>query len=368
METGMGFLFGTAGGLVFGLIAVGLFFFGRRLSKKDDAKVPSGASASASLPAGASVPGGGTEIRPVIRKVSSTARSSHTIVIDRLGEREQSLADHVREVRDVLLRLAAVVNSANTASDQAELAFSSAREALHDAAAGNLEEAQEILMREVDRLLKGNAALKSELDRARKGIAEQRRQIEELRERTRIDFLTNIPNRIAFDDRMREFTVALDRTGQAFSLLMLDIDHFKKINDGLGHLGGDRILNGVAKRITDFIRADDFAARYGGEEFSVVFPETGLDEAMQVAERLRQGVANANFRLDDASVKVTISGGLAEAAKGMSIEAVISAADKALYLSKRNGRNRITAASGEGKPPAGSGKREDGTAHGQAGS
>ena len=339
MGVGLGFLFGAAGGLVVGLIAAGLFFLRLRAARRNAAKVPRNDSA----------PAGGTEYFPAIPKASAPTQSGRTMVVEKIGEQEQDLACAVREVRDVLLRIAAIVSGANAASDQADLAFSSARKALADVSAGgNLKDAQEILVREVDRFIKDNAVLKGELDKAHKGIAEQRRQIEELRERTRIDFLTNIPNRVAFDERMREFAAALERTGQPFSLLMLDIDHFKKINDSLGHLGGDRILSGVAKRITDFTRANDFAARYGGEEFAVAFPETGLAEAMQVAERLRQGIANTNFRLDDANVKATVSGGLAEAAAGMAIESIIAAADMALYQSKRDGRNRLTAASGEG--------------------
>jgi diguanylate cyclase len=339
MGAGPGFLFGAAGGLIFGLIAAGLFFLKSRPAKRNAAKLLRDGSA----------PAGGTESFPAVPKASSPTRSGRTMVVEKIGEQEQGLARAVREVRDVLLRIAAVVGGANAASDQADLAFSSARKALVGVSAGgNLKDAQEILVQEVNRLLKGNAVLKGELDKAHKGIAEQRRQIEDLRERTRIDFLTNVPNRVAFDERMHEFAAALDRTGRPFSLLMLDIDHFKKINDSLGHLGGDRILNGVAKRITDFTRANDFAARYGGEEFAVVFPGTGLAEAMQVAERLRQGIASTNFRLDDVNVKATVSGGLAEAAAGMSIESIIAAADMALYQSKRDGRNRLTAAPGEG--------------------
>ena len=162
-----------------------------------------------------------------------------------------------------------------------------------------------------------------------------------------MDVLTGINNRAAFDERLKEFVAAQERTGRTFTLFMIDIDFFKRVNDTLGHANGDRVLRGVAKKITASIRVNDFAARYGGEEFVIVFPETGVLAALEVAERMRRDISKANFRLDSQSVKITISGGLAESAKGMTSEEVITAADQALYKSKNSGRNRLTLAGSE---------------------
>lgn len=268
-----------------------------------------------------------------------------TGIVDSRGneERETRIDAQVREVKELLLRLTDIVSSTSDASGHAAEAFASAKGAI-DAAdltdSDDLAAAQRLLIDEINRVLESNASLHNELTKARLGIAEQRRQIEELRTLARIDNLTRTPNRAAFDERLAECLALLKRADHAFSLLILDIDHFKKVNDTYGHVNGDRILRGVAAKINDSVRAEDFVARYGGEEFAVIFPETRAKDAFLVAERIRQSVANAVFRLDGSGVKMTISGGLAEGKKTMDATGVISAADAALYRAKNGGRNR----------------------------
>ncbi len=254
-----------------------------------------------------------------------------------------------RQQEDLLLKLASAVSSTQNASGEANTAFRSARDAMDKidlTLSADLAEARAILVREIDRVVRSNAALHAELNAANQGIAEQRRQIEELRVQARIDALTGIPNRASFNERLDEFIGHLERTSLVFTLMLLDIDHFKRINDTHGHVNGDRILRGVAEKISAAVRANDFAARYGGEEFAVIFPGTTQHEAMAVAERMRQEIAKTNFRLDGENIKMTLSGGMAECEKGMSADRIVSVADGALYQAKKGGRNQILGADG----------------------
>ncbi len=348
MEMGIGFLIGVfAGALVVMVVAIIVCASRRVLGKKGPAAYP----APAPAPAPAAPSGNTTAVRadtklrtkPATHPVPRRGNTTHTMIVEEVVNRDKVLNKNIEEVRALMLQLASVIKSTETASGEAAQAFSSARETIDGIADDSdlLTDARRLLVDEIDRVLQSNAKLHQELDKANQGIAEQRRQIEELRVQARIDALTRIPNRAAFDERLREYISLLERTNLVFTLLLLDIDHFKRINDVFGHVNGDRILRGVAARITDSVRNNDFAARYGGEEFAVIFPGTAVDDATQVAERVRLDISKTNFRMDDENIKMTISGGVAECRKGMGPEQIIAAADAALYEAKRGGRNRL---------------------------
>ncbi|NLI80052.1 MAG: diguanylate cyclase [Candidatus Riflebacteria bacterium] len=144
------------------------------------------------------------------------------------------------------------------------------------------------------------------------------------------------------------------RYGSAVSLLMIDIDHFKRFNDTWGHQTGDRVLRGVARTVVKSIREVDLACRYGGEELAVILPETNLRQAGIVGEKIRRAVERESYV---AEAQVTVSIGAAEAAvtaagaAGVSGEELIRAADQCLYKAKESGRNRVVAGQEEGGPP-----------------
>jgi diguanylate cyclase (GGDEF)-like protein len=146
------------------------------------------------------------------------------------------------------------------------------------------------------------------------------------------DALTGQWNRRALDDFLKH--------QKTFSILMLDIDFFKKINDEFGHLVGDDVLQAFAQRLREFLRSGDFCARYGGEEFVVVLPETTLPTALEVAERIRKGVGELPL-LDKPKVQVTVSIGVATMAQGQSINELFAAADAAVYRAKNSGRDQV---------------------------
>jgi two-component system cell cycle response regulator len=132
--------------------------------------------------------------------------------------------------------------------------------------------------------------------------------------------------------------------GDQVSMLLIDIDHFKKINDGFGHDVGDEVLREFAVRLASNVRAIDLPCRYGGEEFVVVMPDTRLEDAHHIAERIRTQVAGSPFRVADGRelLSVTISIGVASG-QGETPESLLRRADAALYEAKTAGRNRVIA-------------------------
>jgi diguanylate cyclase (GGDEF)-like protein len=167
------------------------------------------------------------------------------------------------------------------------------------------------------------------------------------------DALTGHWNRRALDDMLKQ-QIESSRTSQrAFSILMLDIDFFKNINDEFGHMVGDDVLRAFAQRLREFLRAGDFCVRYGGEEFVIVLPETPLATALEVAERIRQGVAQRPL-LTAPKVQVTVSIGAATMAHPQGISELFAAADAAVYLAKHAGRNQVRSSASSSAPSSAS--------------
>lgn len=159
------------------------------------------------------------------------------------------------------------------------------------------------------------------------------------------DGLTGLYNARFFYDRVETEITRSRRYGHALSLLMLDIDHFKKFNDTYGHLGGDEALKHLARILREESRATDIVARYGGEEFGVVLPETDGENAQKLAERIRHAVESQPFDLDllKREASLTISIGVATMPEDLArAEDLVRLADKALYRAKQGGRNRVS--------------------------
>lgn len=170
-------------------------------------------------------------------------------------------------------------------------------------------------------------------------MEELRREIEALRTETTLDVLTGLLNRRGLDARLNAMA------GAPYTLLMLDIDHFKGINDRFGHPAGDSVIRSVGAVIRHCVRDDDVVARMGGEEFAVILPATGEDAAEIVAARIRANVAARRFvkrQTGEPIGVVTVSVGGASSGSGEGGESVLERADQALYASKRGGRDRVT--------------------------
>jgi diguanylate cyclase (GGDEF)-like protein len=160
---------------------------------------------------------------------------------------------------------------------------------------------------------------------------------------SRIDMLTNIYNRRHLDEHLRSVISSARRHDRSVGVLLVDIDHFKDVNDEHGHLAGDAVLREVASRLQQAMRTEDALGRWGGEEFLAVLTDTPPEGVRTMAERLRQVIAAAPFTLDDGSqIRVTVSVGHTNGSDDA--EVLVHRADDALYVAKAEGRNRIAAA------------------------
>ncbi len=158
---------------------------------------------------------------------------------------------------------------------------------------------------------------------------------------SRVDGLTGLLNRATFDERLHQEVSRAKRHDIDLALVLFDLDHFKQVNDTFGHLAGDAVLKAVAGAIMTEKRSEDIAARFGGEELTVLMPETGKQEALVLAERIRRRVEAMRVPYEGQQIAITISGGIASCpVDAMHETGLVQAADRALYRSKDLGRNR----------------------------
>lgn len=179
----------------------------------------------------------------------------------------------------------------------------------------------------------------------KKCVVEQTAELRELYEQVKIlavtDELTGLFNRRGLFDLGEREINRFRRFGNALSAILLDLDHFKHVNDKYGHVIGDQVLKTAAQRCKDGIRDVDIIGRYGGEEFAILLPETGNGEACQLAERLRRCIAKQPVYTDKGNVPITISLGVALAAGDEDLSILLNKADEAMYLAKQSGRNCV---------------------------
>jgi two-component system, cell cycle response regulator len=164
---------------------------------------------------------------------------------------------------------------------------------------------------------------------------------DEIYKLTTVDGLTQVYNRRFFEEGIEREISRCRRYQRSLSLVMLDIDHFKRVNDGYGHLAGDVVLKLVASTVLKKIRREDILARYGGEEFGVVLPEIDLKGALSFAEKVRRLIEKTHFQFGEFTIDVTMSAGVATLEKQESAEQLILRADEHLYDAKKLGRNRV---------------------------
>ncbi len=158
---------------------------------------------------------------------------------------------------------------------------------------------------------------------------------------SRTDALTGIANRRAMQDALQAEHARVQRHGGELSILMADVDYFKLVNDRYGHAVGDEILIQIANQFTSILRKHDVPARWGGEEFLILLPQTSIEQAIQVAEKLRQQVENIDTAALDMREPATVSIGVQSMSRAKGIEDLIEQADQHLYQAKHLGRNRV---------------------------
>lgn len=168
-----------------------------------------------------------------------------------------------------------------------------------------------------------------------------RANLEEQRQKALVDPLTGLPNRAAWEERLGHELTLWQQSQSSLLLCILDLDHFNRINDGYGHLAGDRVLKIVAKVLSKHLRSNDFIARFGGEEFVILFPSTQMSAGLALLEQLRAAVEQCPFHFKSEPVTITVSCGMTALRPGERSDVALKRADQALYRAKENGRNRI---------------------------
>lgn len=197
--------------------------------------------------------------------------------------------------------------------------------------------------RDLESLADFAALVEDQLSLSRKTMAEREliSQVERLRVRAFIDPLTNVWNRGAIFDILAREIGRAERTDHPLSICLLDLDHFKSVNDDYGHQAGDEVLREFCRRLRKNVRSYDSVGRYGGEEFLVIFPESNVKQAFTQAERMRKSASDRNYVLAEGVEKcITSSVGVATFTGKEDIKELIARADEALYKAKHSGRNR----------------------------
>jgi len=208
---------------------------------------------------------------------------------------------------------------------------------------GELEKAQKTLLSEISSVVKANQQLEDDLNYAQLRMEEQAQELDRTRREARTDALSGVANRKGFDEKLKMALCAWKRQRRRFVLVLVDVDHFKWINDTHGHQAGDQVVTQIGQFLRDCVRGDDFVARFGGDEFAILLAGVDLDSGALVAERMRETVALKNFGYQTGTEEatVTFSIGVAAPWRGVTEEAILERADQALYKAKESGRNKV---------------------------
>lgn len=183
-------------------------------------------------------------------------------------------------------------------------------------------------------------ALHEQVQQMERVTGQLQERMEREQRQTLRDPLTGLPNRLLIEERLRGELARAERYQAPVSVMLLDLDDFRNINRSCGHAAGDRMLKVIAGMIRSSIREADFIGRYGGEEFVVVFPETRVQDAMIIAEKLRVAISGSNFRYGERQISITASFGVTGCRSGDTVELLLERADGVLYEAKAAGRDR----------------------------
>ena len=285
-----------------------------------------------------------------LRKIK-TVFNRHQKRIRRYIERQRAyIQDREKELKDIIDLLAkalATMDSENQVYNQKIYAQSEKIEQIT-----RLDDIKRIKQELTDQIEQMRETVRKkqyhdngELELLSKKVSVLDTELKMARAESMLDGLTGIGNRRIFDTKIRELIDTAAKSGGELSVLMLDIDNFKKINDNYGHQTGDRVLVALARKCAGFIRNDDIIARYGGEEFVILLPNASLKNAVIKADKLCKTIAGTRYALDDidsgSTLSIAISIGVSTFNNGDSPMTVIERADRALYQAKKKGKNRV---------------------------
>ncbi len=257
-------------------------------------------------------------------------------------ERERSAEFMERLAEDLYEEVRRLIRSVSEHNEQITRGGTRIEEIASEVKNEDLHSVLEDIMHEVEGLRNVNRKFMKKLEQQRKEIKRLRDELKRVKEQANVDPLTGLRNRRSFERTLQEFFKDFKRYGYPFSLIMLDLDNFKSINDTYGHLVGDRVLREIGTILKSYLRAKDIPARTGGEEFTIILPGIRKEDALKVAERLRRVLENHLIDVGGKKVNVTASFGVVDAGEGFSdIEDMLREVDRRLYEAKRKGKNRV---------------------------
>jgi diguanylate cyclase len=264
-----------------------------------------------------------------------------------IADEKRLVLDAIRsEIRNILDRVLGDIAETDGDMSRSESSLESYIEDIQKALdAKTVQRIIDSVLSQVKLIGKSGNQLRENLETVSHEVEGLKKKLEKLSEEARTDTLTGLANRRAFEDAIVREMDRSNRSGSELSLLLADIDHFKRINDTHGHLVGDNVLRITAKMIKGKIRGQDLVARFGGEEFVIMLPDTPLEGAAVVAEKIRASFEKMQVKKKQSQETIgviTLSLGGASYRKGESLEELIGRTDSALYQSKGKGRNRVT--------------------------
>lgn len=270
-----------------------------------------------------------------VRNVAHSHSSSETP--EEILEQESAANDTERvsmaamQLHDLAMNVATDVSTHNAAIADISENLSEVREA-----AGDLDAT---VIDVVAQIQAANQKLQNRLADAENKIKTQAEELRTKQSEARTDALTKLPNRRAFDDAMKTNFESSTDQNRPFSLMILDVDHFKKFNDTHGHQVGDEVLRQVGKTMANVVSNEDLPCRYGGEEFALVLPNTKIQNARTASERVRDAIEKLEIDIEGKKLRVTVSVGVAEISTGETSALLVRRADDAVYAAKEAGRN-----------------------------
>ena len=245
-----------------------------------------------------------------------------------------------RKIHDVVRRLAESVATVKHDLHQYHGHMEEVSRGLTAVQSNDPQDVAQMAITAVAEILQIQARLQERLLSAEERLRGQTKQIDQWMTQARTDALTGLSNRRAFDDALARQLAEWQRTAMTFSVILIDADRFKAINDRHGHAAGDAILRGLAQTLEGSFRRMDTIARIGGEEFAVILPSTQGEGACRAAEHVRKTIAACEFPCDDQKLRATVSLGVTEINSQDDAKSILRRADQALYAAKDAGRNR----------------------------
>jgi diguanylate cyclase len=258
-----------------------------------------------------------------VRKISDQVQQSIAELVMTLSSVQQATSEYEGTLEDVSKK----IESAKTLED------------LGSVISGIVQDTKKMMQRNQD--------LELRLTSSSSQVEDLKKSLDNVRKEALTDSLTGLANRKALDRQIYDWTEESKVSGAMLSLLMLDIDHFKRFNDTYGHQTGDQVLRLVARTLTDGVKGRDFVARFGGEEFVILLPKTKQSDAVRVAESLRKAVEDKEIvnKVSNKSLgRIRLSIGVAQYSADESTGEFVERADAALYDAKKSGRNQVKAA------------------------